>query len=142
MTEKSTEAYLGEHIKKLGFGYMRLPLRDGRFDIGAVNEMVDAFMAGGYSYFDSAYIYEGSEEAINASLVRRYPRGSFQIATKLALMLGLTKPEQQLEQFQVSLTRLGVDFVDYYLIHGLNAQFTQIADTLDTWSYMREVKAR
>jgi len=35
------ERYLGENIKKLGFGYMRLPLKDGKFDSASVNEMVD-----------------------------------------------------------------------------------------------------
>jgi predicted aldo/keto reductase-like oxidoreductase len=137
-----TEKYLGEHMPKLGFGYMRLPLRDGSFDEEAVNGMVDEFLSHGFSYFDTAYIYEGSEEALCRSLVKRYPRERFQIATKLAVMMGMSKPEQQQAQFDISLKRLGVDFVDFYLVHGLNGEFIKIADSLDTWGYMRGVKEK
>ena len=126
---------------KLGFGYMRLPMENGSFDTSSVNDMADRFMELGFSYFDTAFLYTGSEEALRESIVKRYPRDSFQIATKIAIMLGLKKPEDQRAQFDISLSRLGVDFVDYYLIHGLSDNFIHIADELDTWSYMRAMKA-
>ena len=126
---------------RLGFGYMRLPIENGSFDTPSVNDMADRFMELGFSYFDTAYVYTGSEEALRESIVKRYPRDRFQIATKLAIMMGITKPEQQREQFDISLSRLGVDFVDYYLIHGLDNNFINLADELDTWSYMRAIKA-
>ncbi|MDR0838493.1 MAG: aldo/keto reductase [Oscillospiraceae bacterium] len=125
--------------KKLGFGYMRLPRKDGKFDEEAVNEMVDTFLARGYTYFDTAFVYEGSEEALSKSLVKRYPRDSFSITTKLAIF-GMTRPEQQREQFDISLKRLQVDFVDYYFIHGLGGDSIKLADTLDTWGYLRKMK--
>ena len=140
-SNKMSEKYLGESIKKLGFGYMRLPRRDGVFDVTAVNEMVDEFMSHGFSYYDTSIIYEGSEEALHESLVLRYPRESFQIATKIS-MFGVNKPEQHYEMLNTSLTRLGVDFVDYYLIHAMGEAAEKMADTHDTWSFMREIKEK
>ena len=55
---------LGEGIKKLGFGLMRLPQKDDGIDVGQVKEMVDLFMDAGFTYFDTAWAYAGSENAI------------------------------------------------------------------------------
>ena len=74
-------AYLGEEIKKLGFGLMRLPQKEDAIDIEQVKEMVDLFMDAGFTYFDTAWAYEGSEDAARQALVERYPRESFQLAT-------------------------------------------------------------
>ena len=74
-----------EGIKKFGFGLMRLPkLADDSIDIELVKKLVDEFLAAGFTYFDTAWAYPGSEEAIRAALVERYPRDKFQLATKLA----------------------------------------------------------
>ena len=136
-----TENYLGEHIKKLGFGYMRLPRKDGSFDVEAVNAMVDEFMSHGFSYYDTSYIYEGSEVALCESLVKRYPRDSFQIATKMSVY-GMTRPEQQQEMLNASLARLSVDYVDFYLIHAMSERAAAIADSLGSWDFMQEVKKK
>ena len=66
--------YLGEEIKKLGFGLMRLPQKDGAIDVEQTKEMVDLFMDAGFTYFDTAWAYAGSEDAIRQALVERYPR--------------------------------------------------------------------
>ena len=58
------ETYLGENTKKLGFGLMRLPKKDGEIDVEQMKEMVDLFMAAGFTYFDTAFVYSGSEEAM------------------------------------------------------------------------------
>ena len=69
-------AYLGEDTQKLGFGLMRLPkLEDGAIDIPQVSQMVDEFLAAGCTYFDTAWAYSGSEEAVRQALVERHPRG-------------------------------------------------------------------
>ena len=69
---------------KLGFGLMRLPKDDnGVIILDQVQAMVDAFMEKGFTYFDTAYAYAGSEEAMRKTLVERYPRDSFTIADKL-----------------------------------------------------------
>lgn len=68
---------------KLGFGLMRLPRRLGHIDIRQVSQMVDAFLEGGFTYFDTAYVYVGSEDAIAKALVKRHPRESYTLASKL-----------------------------------------------------------
>ena len=67
-------AYLGEEIKKLGFGLMRLPQKDGVIDIEQTKQMTDLFLEAGFTYFDTAYVYLGSEAAARKALVERYPR--------------------------------------------------------------------
>ena len=64
--------YLGEEIKKLGFGLMRLPEKDGVIQVDEVKEMVDLFLEAGFTYFDTAWAYPGSEDAIRRALVERY----------------------------------------------------------------------
>ena len=137
-----SEKYLGEGIGKLGFGYMRLPRKDGAFDHESVNEMVDEFLASGFSYFDTSYIYEGSEEALNKSLVKRYPRDSFQITTRVAIMIGPRTRENLQMQLDTSLKRLGVDYVDNYMMHALGDGTVELADTLDAWGFLRGVKEK
>ena len=71
-------------LPKLGFGLMRLPrLKDGTIDVEQTKVMVDHFLDAGLKYFDTAYVYEGSEEATKKALVERYPRESYTLATKL-----------------------------------------------------------
>ena len=73
-------------MKNLGFGMMRLPVLSGPtdFDYDQLNQMVDAFLAAGYTYFDTSFVYHDgkSEEATRKALVERYPRNSFTVATK------------------------------------------------------------
>ncbi len=89
----------GKEIKKLGFGFMRLPmLEDGEHtDIEQVKKMVDQFMEAGCTYFDTAYVYgkDGeSEKAMRAALVERYPREKYTIATKLNAWLACDSEEE------------------------------------------------
>lgn len=75
-----------EMKKKLAFGMMRLPMVEGEVDTVQVNAMVDAFLARGFNYFDTAtpYIDGKSELAIRDCLARRYPRESFLLTDKLS----------------------------------------------------------
>ena len=71
-------------LLKLGFGLMRLPrLEDKTIDVEQSKKMVDAFLAAGGKYFDTAFVYEGSEEATRKALCERHPRESYYLATKL-----------------------------------------------------------
>jgi predicted aldo/keto reductase-like oxidoreductase len=134
------EKYLGESIGKLGFGFMRLPRTEGgAFDTEQINRMVDHFMDAGFSYFDTAYVYEGSEDALRKSLVERYPRERFHIATKLNLMFAKTEDELP-GFFETSKKRLGVSYVDFYLLHGLGGPSIEKADELKAWDYLKSLK--
>ncbi|MDR3121911.1 MAG: aldo/keto reductase [Clostridiales bacterium] len=135
--------YLGENIPKLGFGLMRLPMIGKDVDIEQTKAMVDLFMSKGFSYFDSSWAYIGgqSEEAIKTAVVDRYPRESFQIATKCPVWL--VKTEQEAKQMiYTSLARTGAGYIDYYLLHNLGDARTQVFDDFGMWDYVRELKEK
>ena len=107
-------------MPKLGFGLMRLPEKDGVIDHEQVCRMVDNYMNAGMNYFDTAYVYHGgkSEVAAREALVKRYPRDSFMIATKLPAWE--IKKEEDIERiFNEQLERAGVDYFDFYLLHSI-----------------------
>ncbi|MDL2264386.1 aldo/keto reductase, partial [Synergistaceae bacterium OttesenSCG-928-I11] len=91
---------LGATPSLLGFGAMRLPLGPSGdpadVDVETTCKMVDAAIAGGVNYFDTAYAYhkEKSEDALRRALVERYDRGSFYLADKLATFLCKSEGEQ------------------------------------------------
>ena len=87
-------AYLGEEIRKLGFGLMRLPQKDGAIDVEQVKEMTDRFLEAGFTYFDTAWAYAGSEDAIRQALVERYPRERYQLATQTAAWITCKTQEE------------------------------------------------
>lgn len=110
-------------MKNLGFGMMRLPVFSGPtdFDYEQLNRMTDAFLEAGYTYFDTSYVYhEGrSEEATRKTLVERHPRDRFTVATKYPTFLEI--PEDRIEEtFQSQLDNLGVNCIDYYLLHNIS----------------------
>jgi predicted aldo/keto reductase-like oxidoreductase len=135
--------YLGENIKKLGFGFMRLPMTGNEVDIRQTKEMVDVFMSGGFSYFDSSWAYmDGkSEEAMKTAIVDRYPRESFQIATKCPVFVVKTAEEAK-NMIWTSLKRIGVDYIDYYLLHNLGGSRTKSFDDFGMWDYAKELKEK
>ncbi len=135
------EKYLGESIKKLGFGLMRLPMKGEEIDIEQVKKMADTFMSKGFTYFDTAYVYIGgkSEVALKEAVVDRYPRESFQCATKLPLW-DLKAPEEMEKIFQESLDRAGLSYYDFYLLHALNKDAAQKAEELGAWDFIKGLK--
>ncbi len=109
-----------DEMSKLGFGLMRLPQKDGVVDLERVCDMVDRYMAAGFHYFDTAYVYHGgkSEGVFKEAVVKRYPRESFTIATKL--------PAWEIHQasdvdrlFNEQLERTGAGYIDFYLLHSV-----------------------
>ncbi len=133
-------SYLGEEIKKLGFGLMRLPQKDGEIDIEQTKQMVDMFLKEGFTYFDTAWAYNGSEDAIRQALVERYPRDSFQLATKNAAWINCKTREDAINQFETSLKRTGAGYFDFYLLHNLGEHRTKPFDDFDMWSFVQEMK--
>lgn len=134
--------YLGEEIKKLGFGLMRLPQEDGKIDIEQTKEMVDLFMDAGFTYFDTAWAYAGSEDAIRQALVERYPRESFQLATKNAAWINCKTKEDAIAQFETSLKQTGAGYFDFYLLHNLGDSRTQVFEDFDLWNWGLEQKEK
>ena len=133
-------AYLGEEIKKLGFGLMRLPQKDGKIDIEQTKVMVDKFLENGFTYFDTAWAYAGSEDAIRQALVERYPREKFQLATKNAAWLNCKTREEAIAQFDTSLKQTGAGYFDFYLLHNLGEGRTKFFDDFDLWNWILDMK--
>ena len=136
-------AYLGEEIKKLGFGLMRLPkLDDDTIDVEQTKEMVDLFLDAGFTYFDTAWAYAGSEDAIRQALVERYPREKFQLATKNAAWINCKTREEATAQFETSLKQTGAGYFDFYLLHNLGEARTKYFDDFGLWDWVQEKKAQ
>lgn len=133
-------SYLGENIRKFGFGLMRLPQDNGVIDVEQVKEMVDLFLDAGFTYFDTAWAYPGSEDAIRQALVERYPREKFQLATKNAAWINCKTREEAIAQFETSLRQTGAGYFDFYLLHNLGESRTQAFDNFDMWSWVQEKK--
>lgn len=133
-------SYLGQDIPKLGFGLMRLPQKDGSTDIEQTKAMVDAFLAAGFTYFDTARAYGDSEAVIKQALVDRYPRESYQLASKNAAWLGAKTAEEARAMFSTSLETTEAGYFDFYLLHNLGDPRTQVFDDFDMWDYLAEQK--
>lgn len=135
-----------EGVAKLGFGAMRLPLADPddvtAIDIEQLKAMMDEFIAKGGTYVDTAFVYHNgaSETALREALVERYPRDAYTLATKCLAWACPTKEEAQ-ACLPTSLERLGVDYIDYYLLHNLGGARTAKFDEYDMWNYVAKAKA-
>lgn len=112
-----------DRIKKnFGFGCMRLPMEGQEVDTQEMCRMVDAFLAAGFNYFDTAhgYVSTKSETALRACLTSRHPRDSYVLTDKLTDFY--FKEEGDIRPFfQSQLEACGVDYFDFYLMHAQNA---------------------
>lgn len=132
-------------MKKMGFGFMRLPLADANdqksIDIEELKKMVDLFMERGFTYFDTAWMYHDhcSENTLKTVLVDRYPRDRFTVATKMPVMF-LKNREEQESIFKEQQRKCGLDFFDYYMLHALNAEYYETAKRFDSFAFIRKKK--
>ncbi|MDR0952018.1 MAG: aldo/keto reductase [Oscillospiraceae bacterium] len=135
--------YLGENIKKLGFGLMRLPMIGDEIDLEQTKRMADLFLEKGFNYFDTAYGYiEGkSEKIVKPVLVDRYPRESFLLATKLPAWDARTA-EQAKQMLFTSLERTGAGYFDFYLLHNLGVGRSKVFDDFGIWDFLAEQKEK
>ena len=133
-------------MKKLGFGLMRLPQTNpddySSVDIEAVKPLVDEFLEKGFTYFDTAAPYHGgnSEVAFREAVVKRYPRSAYTITDKLSLFM-LKEPEDMPGFFSAQLERLGLDYVDYYWLHGLGGPSYRQAEKFGAFEFVQQLKA-
>ncbi len=122
-----TDRY-GNRLSILGFGCMRFKNKLGKIDMAETERQIMTAFEGGVNYFDTAYIYPGSEAALGEILEKNGIRDQVYIATKLPHYL--IKSADDLEKmFSEELRRLRTDHVDYYLMHMLT-------DT-DTWERLK-----
>ena len=134
--------WFGKEVPKLGFGMMRLPKRGVVTDIEQTKKMVDLFMQAGFTYFDTAFVYPGSEAATKKALVDRYPRESYTICTKINAMLPTATEKSVKKQFFTSLERTGAGYFDYYLLHALMENNYRRYDKFGIWDFVKEQKEK
>ncbi|MGP8313096.1 aldo/keto reductase [Enterocloster aldenensis] len=115
----------GQKLSCLGMGNMRLPVinkDDSQIDFAKAKAMIDRCMESGINYYDTAFIYHGgkSEEFLGKALAE-YPRESYCVADKFNM---LANPDYK-AQFAEQLTRLQMDYIDFYLLHGVQDAFVE-----------------
>ncbi|MDR3020850.1 MAG: aldo/keto reductase [Treponema sp.] len=125
----------GNKLSVLGFGCMRFPRTLGRIDMSKAEEMIMRSIDRGVNYFDTAWIYPGSEETLGLIFAKNNAREKVFIATKLPLVM-VKKPEDFDRFFSQSLERLKTDYIDYYMMHMLMDfdQWTKLKDMgIEDW---------
>ena len=131
--------------KKLGFGFMRLPLKDENdaksVDTEMLCKMIDTFLERGFTYFDTAYMYHDfqSEVFLRECLVKRHKRDEFTVATKLPTMM-LKAAEDCERIFNEQLEKCGVEFFDYYLLHNINVGTYAKCLKFGAFEFIKELK--
>ena len=113
-------------ISRLGMGNMRLPVKTDvpgePVDYERAKAIVDAAVAAGVNYFDTAYIYHnGESEGFTGRALAEYPRDSYFVADKFNFQ---AQPDYR-AQFAEQLERLGLDRIDFYLLHGIQDYFSE-----------------
>lgn len=120
----------GKDISQLGFGCMRFPRKGGSIDYDATEKLLMHAIEQGVNYYDTAYIYPGSEECLGKLLAKNNVREKVYIATKLPQYL--MKSAAQIDKtFKEELSRLQTNYVDYYLMH----MFTDYAE----WEHLQSL---
>ena len=115
----------GDKVSILGYGCMRWPMikdENGRdiIDQAAVDRLIDYAIEHGVNYFDTAPVYlQGQSESATGLSLKRYPRESYFIATKLSNFSNSSK-ENSIEMYRSSLKNLQTEYIDYYLLHSLS----------------------
>lgn len=112
---------LGIQTSLLGFGCMRFPtLENGKINEAEAEAMMDKAITSGVTYIDTAYPYHGGDsESFVGKVLKKYPRESFYLATKLPVWK-INHKDEVLPIFQEQLTKLQVEYVDFYLLHALD----------------------
>lgn len=125
----------------LGFGCMRFPtLEDGSIDEVEAEKMIDTAMAAGVNYIDTAYPYhDGNSEPFVGRVLKKYKRDQFYLATKLPIW-ELESKEDVKRIFDEQLQRLQVDYVDFYLLHALDAKKWETVLSFEIIPFLEQMK--
>ena len=110
----------GNKLSILGFGCMRFHRNLGVIDQRRVDKLVLDAVESGVNYFDTAYLYGGSESALGAALNKQNLRNKVYIATKLPIANCNSKADFD-TYFNKQLASLNTDYIDYYLMHNINS---------------------
>ncbi len=120
----------GNEISQLGFGCMRFTRKGNAIDFDKAEKEVMQAVHAGVNYFDTAYIYTGSEELMGKIFKKNGVREQIHIATKLPQYM-LRSIDAVEKTFKEELKRLQTDYIDYYLMH----MFTDIHE----WENLKHI---
>ena len=120
----------GEPVSQLGYGCMRFSRKMGAIDFEKTEKELLQACESGVNYFDTAYIYPGSEECLGKVLRKNGIREKVNIATKLPQYL-MRSPEQIEKTFNEELARLQTDYIDYYLMH--------MVSDISEWEHLKKL---
>lgn len=139
--EYRTMENLNKKTSLLGFGCMRYPTNtEGKIDREQSEKMLDMAMTAGVNYYDSAYPYHnGESESFTGSALKKYERSSYYIATKLPCWL-VKESSDVKKLFETQLERLGMEYIDFYMLHGLNKNSWKQMEDLGVYDYCLELK--
>ncbi len=127
--------------KKLGFGTMRLKMKDKEVDYDEFCNMIDIFIKEGFNYFDTSRPYIGgkSELAIRDCLVKRYNREDYVLANKFSEWI-VKKEDEILPFFESQLKACGVDYFDFYFYHAVDRENYPRYKNYNSFKIIRELK--
>ncbi|MCL2188597.1 MAG: aldo/keto reductase [Defluviitaleaceae bacterium] len=128
---------LGVSLSQLGFGAMRLPtLENGKVDRSLAGKMIDTAYAAGVNYFDTAHPYHGGESQVFlGEALRKYPRDSYYFANKLPTW-AVDSKEKVKELFDAQLAACGLEYFDFYMIHGLGEDRYAAVDKFEIYTQL------
>ena len=131
----------GNDLSVLGYGCMRFPQKMGKINMEETEKQILQAISGGVNYFDTAYIYPGSESALGEILEKNGLREKIHIATKLPHYLIKSRAGME-KLFAEELRRLRTDYVDYYLMHMLtNVEAWERLKAIGMLEWLQEKKA-
>lgn len=141
--EKRRLEKIGVETSLLGFGCMRFPVTaEGKIDEPVAEKMLDAAIAAGVNYIDTAYPYHGGEsETFVGKAMGKYARDSYYLATKLPCW-NVAAAEDVERLFGEQLSKLRTDYIDFYLMHALNRESFRKMVGLGVVEKLEELKAQ
>ncbi|MDR2633780.1 MAG: aldo/keto reductase [Treponema sp.] len=129
-------------VSLLGFGLMRLPCKNGNADIDReqAGKMLDAALAGGVNYFDTAWMYHGGQsEPFAGEALSRYERSSFYLASKMPVMV-LQNAGDVERIFTEQLKKCRTDYFDFYLVHGIRHNYLKVIEDCRVYEQLQKKK--
>lgn len=131
----------GDTLSALGFGCMRLPMRDGKVDEARAIAQIRSAIDGGVNYVDTAWPYHnGESEIVLGKALRDGYREKVRVATKLPSWLVEDRADMD-RYLDAQLERLGVSCIDYYLVHALDGPLWDTVHGLGVLEFLDAAKA-
>ena len=128
----------GDEISALGFGAMRLPTKNMGIDKKRAKEQIYYAIDHGVNFIDTAFTYPGSESFLGEVLTREY-REKVKLCTKMPLWF-IKKYEDMEKYLKIQLETLHTDYIDYYLLHGLDKNSFEKLNELRVFDFLENAK--